>query len=173
MATRRAAWTAYGLAGIILLAAGFWSGKSVSPDAVTPDVLAGTVRFVTDTGDSFVIRLDGRRGVTTYPMSVSPITWRDKYGNWWNGTQPACLQPFSHGQHITFGAVNLKPAGGPAIGAGAGRSRVPVICASQVMQPVTGYTRGVMAQAGIPYAIPGLRHCVTALRNVGRWSMTA
>jgi len=31
MATRRAAWTAYGLAGIILLAAGFWGGKSVSP----------------------------------------------------------------------------------------------------------------------------------------------
>ena len=116
MVTRRATWTAYGLAGIILLAAGFWGGKSVSPDAVTPGVLAGTVRFVTDTGDSFVIRLDGRHGVTTYPMSVSPITWRDRYGNWWNGTQPACLKPFSHGQHITFGAVNLKPAGGPAVG---------------------------------------------------------
>ena len=28
-------------------------------------------------------------------------------------------------------------------------------------------------QAGIPYAIPGLRHCVAALRNVGWWSMTA
>jgi len=45
-----------------------------------------------------------------------------------------------------------------------------VICASQVMQPVTGYTRQVMAQARIPYAIPGLRHCVAALRNVGWWS---
>jgi acyl-CoA synthetase (NDP forming) len=57
-----------------------------------------------------------------------------------------------------------------AIGAGAGQSRVPVICASQVMQPVTGYTRRVMAQAHIPYTIPGLRHCVAALRNVGWWS---
>ena len=38
------------------------------------------------------------------------------------------------------------------------------------MQPVTGYTREVMARAGIPYAIPGLRHCVAALRNVGWWS---
>ena len=38
------------------------------------------------------------------------------------------------------------------------------------MQPVTGYTREVMAQAGIGYAIPGLRHSVAALRNVGWWS---
>ena len=57
-----------------------------------------------------------------------------------------------------------------AIGAGARRARVPVVCVSQAMQPVTGYTRGVMTQAGIPYAIPGLRHCVAALRNVGWWS---
>jgi len=41
---------------------------------------------------------------------------------------------------------------------------------SQATQPVTGYTWGVMARAGIPYAIPGLRHCVAALRNVGWWS---
>jgi hypothetical protein len=27
-----------------------------------------------------------------------------------------------------------------------------------------------MAQANIPYAIPGLRHCVAALRNVAWWS---
>ncbi len=45
-----------------------------------------------------------------------------------------------------------------------------MICASQVMQPITGYTRQVMAGARIPYAIPGLRHCVAALRNVGWWS---
>jgi hypothetical protein len=45
-----------------------------------------------------------------------------------------------------------------------------VICVSQVMQPITGYTRRVMAEARIPYAIPGLRHCVAALRNVGWWS---
>jgi hypothetical protein len=57
-----------------------------------------------------------------------------------------------------------------AIGAGAARAKVPVVCVSQVMQPVTGYTRAVMAQAGIPYAIPGLRTCVAALRNVGWWS---
>ena len=57
-----------------------------------------------------------------------------------------------------------------AIGAGARRARVPVVCVSQATQPVTGYTWGVMTRAGIPYAIPGLRHCVAALRNVGWWS---
>jgi hypothetical protein len=45
-----------------------------------------------------------------------------------------------------------------------------VVCVSQVMQPITTYTRAVMAQAGIPYAIPGLRHTVAALRNIGWWS---
>ena len=86
MLTRRAAWAAYGIAGIILLAAGFWGGKSVSPGAVTPDVLAGTVRFVMDTGDVFVVRLDGRGDVTTYGMRVSLVMWWDKYGNWFQGT---------------------------------------------------------------------------------------
>lgn len=79
MPTRRAAWTACGVAGIIVLAAGYWGGKSVSPDAVTPEVLAGTVRLVPDAGGSFAIRLDGRRGATSYAMSVSPTMWRDKY----------------------------------------------------------------------------------------------
>ena len=57
-----------------------------------------------------------------------------------------------------------------AIGAGAARAKTPVVCVSQVMQPITAYTREVMAEAGIPYAIPGLRHAVAALRNVGWWS---
>jgi hypothetical protein len=116
MLTRRAAWAVYGIGGIILLAAGFWGGKSVSPDAVTPDVLAGTVKAVSGDGDGFVIRLDGGHGVTTYAMRVSPVMWRDKYGNWFQGTQPACLKPFSHGQHITLGAVNVKPVGGAVFG---------------------------------------------------------
>jgi acyl-CoA synthetase (NDP forming) len=57
-----------------------------------------------------------------------------------------------------------------AIGAGAARAKTPVVCVSQVMQPITAYTREVMAQAGIGYAIPGLRHTVAVLRNVGWWS---
>ena len=31
-------------------------------------------------------------------------------------SQPACLKPRSHGQHITFGVVNVKPAGGTVFG---------------------------------------------------------
>jgi acyl-CoA synthetase (NDP forming) len=57
-----------------------------------------------------------------------------------------------------------------AIGAGAARARAPVVCVSQAVHPVTGYTREVMATAGIHHAIPGLRHCVAALHNVGWWS---
>lgn len=114
MVTRRATWTAYGIAGVILLAAGFWGGRSLSADAVTPHMLTGTVRLVTDPGDSFAIQLDGRHGVTSYAMWVRPLVWRDEYGNWFEGTQPACLKPRSHGQRITFGAVNVKP--GPAFG---------------------------------------------------------
>jgi acyl-CoA synthetase (NDP forming) len=53
---------------------------------------------------------------------------------------------------------------------GAARVTTPVVCVSQAMQPITGYTREVMARAGIGYAIPGLRHAVAALRHVGWWS---
>jgi acyl-CoA synthetase (NDP forming) len=57
-----------------------------------------------------------------------------------------------------------------AIGAGAQAARVPVVCVPQTVQPVTAWTRQVMAQARIPYLIPGLRHAVIALRNLGWWS---
>jgi hypothetical protein len=57
-----------------------------------------------------------------------------------------------------------------AIGAGAALAKTPVVCVSQAMQPITPYTTEVMAKAGIPYAIPGLRHAVTALHNIGWWS---
>lgn len=60
-----------------------------------------------------------------------------------------------------------------AIGAGAARARGPVVCVSQAVQPLTGYTREVMRQAGIPYAIPGLRQAVAALANLAWWSAAA
>jgi hypothetical protein len=41
------------------------------------------------------------------------------------------------------------------------------------MQPITAYTREVMAHAGISYAIPGLRRTVTALSNIGWWSQAS
>ncbi|MBO0775896.1 MAG: CoA-binding protein [Actinobacteria bacterium] len=57
-----------------------------------------------------------------------------------------------------------------AVGAGAQAARVPVVYVPQAVQPVTAATRQVMAQAGIPWLIPGLRHAAVALRNVGWWS---
>jgi acyl-CoA synthetase (NDP forming) len=57
-----------------------------------------------------------------------------------------------------------------AIGAGARRARVPVVQVTQALQPVTGYSRQVMATAGIPYVLPGLRHAAQALANMARWS---
>jgi acyl-CoA synthetase (NDP forming) len=57
-----------------------------------------------------------------------------------------------------------------AIGAGIAAATGPVVYVNQVVQPVTAYTREVMAKAGIPYTVPGLRQAVVALRNVGWWS---
>jgi acyl-CoA synthetase (NDP forming) len=57
-----------------------------------------------------------------------------------------------------------------AIGAGMRAAACPTAYVSQVMQPVTGYTRAAMERGGVPYAIPGLRQAVVALRNVAWWS---
>ena len=88
MVTRRAMWTAYGITGVILLAAGFWGGKSLSPDAVTPDVLAGTVRLVPGPGGSFAVQLDGKHGVTSYGMWVSPRTDSTSPSVWSTSNRP-------------------------------------------------------------------------------------
>jgi acyl-CoA synthetase (NDP forming) len=57
-----------------------------------------------------------------------------------------------------------------AIGAGIKDAACPVAFINQVMQPITGYTRSVMAHGNISYVIPGLRQAVVALRNVAWWS---
>ncbi|QLY28829.1 acetate--CoA ligase family protein [Nocardia huaxiensis] len=59
-----------------------------------------------------------------------------------------------------------------AIGAGIGKAAGPVVYVSQVVQPITAYTRRVMDEAEIPYAVPGLKQAVVALRNIGWWSET-
>lgn len=77
-----------------------------------------------------------------------------------------------------IGSFPWQPGDGPwegqaladAVGAGARAARVPVVCISHAVQPVTGRTRQVLAQAGIPYLIPGLRNGMLVLRNVARWS---
>src|SRR6266576_4853928 len=57
-----------------------------------------------------------------------------------------------------------------AIGAGMRAASCPAAYVTQVMQPVTGFTRASMAQGGVPYVLPGLRQAVVALRNVAWWS---
>src|SRR5215469_11627245 len=60
-----------------------------------------------------------------------------------------------------------------AIGAGMAAAACPTVYINQVMQPITDYTRQVMSAGNVPYAIPGLRQAMVALRNVGWWSGVA
>jgi acetate---CoA ligase (ADP-forming) len=57
-----------------------------------------------------------------------------------------------------------------AIGAGMQAAACPTVYISQIMQPVTDYTRAVLRHGQVPYVIPGLRQAVVALRNVAWWS---
>jgi acyl-CoA synthetase (NDP forming) len=57
-----------------------------------------------------------------------------------------------------------------AIGAGIRAGGRPTAYINQVVQPVSDYTRAVMAHGGVPYLIPGLRQAVVALSGVARWS---
>ena len=57
-----------------------------------------------------------------------------------------------------------------AIGAGMRAAACPSAYINQVMAPISGYTRAAMDRGGVPYAIPGLRQAVVALRNVAWWS---
>jgi acyl-CoA synthetase (NDP forming) len=57
-----------------------------------------------------------------------------------------------------------------AIGSGMREAACPTAYINQVMQPITDYTRSVMAHGGVGYVIPGLRQAMVALRNVAWWS---
>jgi acyl-CoA synthetase (NDP forming) len=57
-----------------------------------------------------------------------------------------------------------------AIGEGMREAACPTVYINQVMQPITDYTRSVMARGGVDYVIPGLRQAIVALRNVAWWS---
>jgi acyl-CoA synthetase (NDP forming) len=57
-----------------------------------------------------------------------------------------------------------------AIGEGMARAACPAVFINQVVQPITDYTRTVMAHGGVHYVIPGLRQAVVAMRNVAWWS---
>jgi acetate---CoA ligase (ADP-forming) len=57
-----------------------------------------------------------------------------------------------------------------AIGAGMREAACPTAYINQVMQPITDYTRSMMAHGEVGYVIPGLRQAIVALRNVAWWS---
>ncbi len=57
-----------------------------------------------------------------------------------------------------------------AIGAGMQAAACPAVYISQIMLPVTDYTRAVLRHGQVPHVIPGLRQAVAAMRNVGWWS---
>ncbi|HEY7279766.1 MAG TPA: acetate--CoA ligase family protein [Trebonia sp.] len=60
-----------------------------------------------------------------------------------------------------------------AIGAGMRAAACPTAYVNQVMQPISAVTRASMERGGVPYAIPGLRQAVVALRNVAWWSQAS
>ena len=109
MTTRNRNRLALGAAAIVLVAAGFWAGKSLATATLTPAVQTGTVALVGINGDEFAIRLDGRRQLTSYALP-STTAWRNAYGIWQDGTRPACMAPLSHGQRIRLGVLNAAPA---------------------------------------------------------------
>ncbi|MCX4098600.1 acetate--CoA ligase family protein [Nocardia sp. alder85J] len=55
---------------------------------------------------------------------------------------------------------------------GGANASTPVTLVNQVLQPITDYTKSVLAEAKIAHLIPGLRQSVVALRNLAWWSGT-
>ncbi|MBO0832504.1 MAG: hypothetical protein J2P28_02535 [Actinobacteria bacterium] len=95
-------------AAVILVAAGFWAGKSLTATSAVPTVQTGTVGLVGLNGDEFSIRLSGQRNLTSYGLP-SDVIWRNAYGVWQDGTRPGCMPPLSKGQRISFGVINAAP----------------------------------------------------------------
>jgi hypothetical protein len=119
MAARNTMRAAYGVTAVVLLAGGLWVGRSLSTSTATPQAKTGIIGFVSPGGeDEFTIRLSGRKGLTHYAMPAT-VQWRDGYGTWYEGTRPACMKPWTHGQQVTLGLVTTEPVadapGGPVI----------------------------------------------------------
>jgi len=109
MTTRNRNRMTLGAAAILLVAAGFWAGKSLTTATLTPTVQAGTVALVGISGDEFAIRLDGQRQLTSYGLPGN-ATWRDTYGTWQDGTRPGCMAPLSRGQRSASASSTRRPS---------------------------------------------------------------
>lgn len=53
---------------------------------------------------------------------------------------------------------------------GAAEPTTPITLVNQVLQPITDYTKTILAESKIDHLIPGLGQSVTALRNLAWWS---
>lgn len=104
---------ASGAAGLVLMSAAFWAGKSLTTQTVTPQVMTGTVKQVSISADEFILRPDPGGQLAGYALPGT-VLWRNAYGVWQDGGRPACMAPLTHGQRITIGLINAAPvAGGP------------------------------------------------------------
>lgn len=102
---------ASGAAGLALMSAAFWLGKSLTTQTVTPHVTTGTVKLVSISADAFILRPTPGGQLTGYPLPRS-IPWRNAYGVWQDDGRPACMAPLTHGQRITIGVINAAPVAG-------------------------------------------------------------
>jgi hypothetical protein len=94
------------LAAAVIAAVGFSLGRASRSDTATPSIRHGTVAKVSMDGSEFAVVPDGASTAISYP---TPSLWIDAQGTQHGGDHPACLQPLTQGQHITYGVYQVDP----------------------------------------------------------------
>jgi hypothetical protein len=97
------------LAVAVIATVGFSLGRASRSDTATPAIRHGTVAKVSLDGAEFGVFPDGASTAESYS---TPSMWVDAQGGQHDGDLPACLQPSTHGQHITYGVVQVNPVQG-------------------------------------------------------------
>jgi len=122
-------WAACGLAGLILLAAGGWAGRSMHASTAMPRIEQGTVTFFgrdhSADGSQFRVRLDGSSKTQVFELT-NAVEWNSGQDTTWNfGTTPSCMAPRQGGKRtrsgfedapITFGVVHTTAPDGNSAG---------------------------------------------------------
>jgi hypothetical protein len=99
------------LAAAVVAALGYSLGRASRSDTASPAIHEGTVAMVDIDGGAFFVVQQGASAPQGYP---TPTLWMDAQGGVHQGDRPACLQPLSKGQHITYGVVRVDPVQGAA-----------------------------------------------------------
>lgn len=102
---------ACGAAGLVLMSAAFWAGKSLATHTATPQVTTGTVRQVNIRADAFVPQ-PGPGGQLTGDALPGSMPRRNACGVWQDSGRPACMAPLTRGQRITVGVISAAPVAG-------------------------------------------------------------